>query len=69
MKEGMAGNHLDPLELHTVNQVCALTKRSRSGIYKDIAAGRLHIVKLGRSTRIPRAELERYLAANGFHLQ
>lgn len=53
--------HHDPLELLTVSDVSALIKRSRSSLYKDIHAGRLHIVKLGRSTRVPRMELERYI--------
>ena len=55
--------HFDPLELLTIAQVVRLTKRARSSIYEDIAAGRLQTVKLGRSTRIPRMELDRYIAA------
>lgn len=51
----------DPLELLTLDEVSAITRRSRRSLYEDIAADRLHIVKLGRSTRVPRLELERYL--------
>jgi excisionase family DNA binding protein len=54
--------HHDPLELLTIAQVVALTQRSRSAIYLDIREGRLATVKLGRQTRVPRAELERYIA-------
>ena len=55
--------HFDPLELLTIPEVVALTKRARSSLYQDINEGRLRTVKLGRSTRIPRSELERYIAA------
>jgi len=55
--------HYDPLELLTLDEVSALIKRSRRSLTEDIAAGRLRVVKLGRSTRVPRAELERYIAA------
>jgi excisionase family DNA binding protein len=56
--------HLDPLELLTLAEVSRLAKRHRSTLHRDIAAGRLHVVKLGRSTRVPRSELERYLAGD-----
>lgn len=57
--------HLDPLELMTIKEVVRLTKRARSALYEDIAAGRLRVVHLGRSTRIPRVEVERYVYGNG----
>lgn len=53
----------DPLELLTLADVAQLTKRSRRSVERDIAAGRLAVVKVGRSTRVRRSELERYLAA------
>lgn len=59
----MAAEHLDPLELLTLDEVSALLKRSRRSLYEDIDAGRLRVVKLGRSTRVPRVELERYIEA------
>jgi excisionase family DNA binding protein len=52
----------DPLELMTLQELSRLARRSHSALYADIRAGRLKVVKLGRSTRIPRAEVERYLA-------
>jgi excisionase family DNA binding protein len=59
--------HYDPLELLTLDEVSALIRRSRRALTEDVAAGRLRIVKLGRSTRVPRAELERYIAeASGY---
>lgn len=57
----MTEAHLDPLELLTIAEVSKLTKRHRSTLHRDIAAGRLRVVKLGRSTRVPRSELERYI--------
>lgn len=57
--------HHDPLELFTLAEVGRLAKRSRRSLYADIAAGRLRTVKLGASTRVPRVEVERYLAADG----
>lgn len=57
--------HHDPLELHTLAQVSQLTKRSRSSLKRDIAAGRLRIVHLGSSVRVPRVEVERYVFGNG----
>lgn len=56
-------SHLDPLELLTLGEVSTLIRRSRRQLSRDIAAGRLRTVKLGRSTRVPRSELERYIAA------
>jgi excisionase family DNA binding protein len=58
----------DPLELLTLAEVSALCKRSRRALYDDIKAKRLHVVHLGRSARVPRAELERYLTAAGARL-
>ena len=54
--------HFDPLQLLTIDEVASLTKRARSSLYEDIAAGRIQTVKLGTSTRIPRVELERYIS-------
>lgn len=54
--------HYDPLELMTLAEVGRILRRSRRQLDRDIADGRLRAVKLGRHTRIPRAELERYIA-------
>jgi len=66
--------HHDPLELYTIAQVVELSKQSRRTITRLIKVGRsddpaiaargIRSVKLGRSTRIPRTELERYLAGD-----
>ena len=36
----------------TVDELCALARRSRTGIYQDAKAGLLEIAKVGRSSRI-----------------
>ena len=56
-----ANEHLDPLELITVGELARLAKLSRWTIKRDIDAGRLRVVYLGRSVRVPRVEAERYL--------
>ena len=58
----MTGNRIDPLELLTLAEVGRLIRRSRRQLERDIDAGRLRAVMLGRSIRVPRAELERYIA-------
>lgn len=64
---GMASEPHDldlELELLTLAQVSRLTKLSRDTLKRDIAADRLHIIRLGeRSVRVRRTELQRYLEA------
>jgi excisionase family DNA binding protein len=62
MGQVMQAGTNDPLELLTLREVAAITKRSRASLYADIRAGRLQTVHLGRSVRVPRSELERYVA-------
>lgn len=52
----------DPLELLTIPQVAALAKVTPRTVYRWIAAGELRVVHLGRLTRIPRVEAERFIA-------
>jgi hypothetical protein len=52
------------LELLTLTELSRLAKRSRRALYSDIAAGRLRVIKLGKSTRVTYAEAERYLAGD-----
>ena len=37
----------------TIDEVCALKQRSRSGFYADVKAGLVWITKQGRYSRIP----------------
>lgn len=55
--------HRDPLELMTVAEVAQLLKFSSRTVRKRIAVGELRAVTLGCSTRVPRVEVERYIAA------
>lgn len=41
----------------------AISTRSRSSLYRDAKAGRLHMVKIGNSTRIRVGELRRMIQA------
>lgn len=53
----------DPQELLTPDEVCALLKMKRTWFYAQVADGCLKPIKLGRSTRVRRRDLEAYLAA------
>ena len=48
-------------ELLTVRQTMELTRLGRSTIYKEIMSGRLGSVRVGRTRRIPRAELRAWV--------
>ena len=58
-----ARNDLGPLVLR-VTEAAALLGLSRSTLYQLIGSGRVRVVRLGRTVRIPRQELER-LAGGG----
>jgi excisionase family DNA binding protein len=45
----------------TLPQVSELLQRSRRSLEEDIAAGKLRVVHLGRSTRVPRMYVEQYV--------
>lgn len=47
--------------LHKLSAVGARTGLSRSALYREINAGKLHIIKIGRSVRISESELSRYI--------
>lgn len=48
-------------QLLPLSAVSARTALSRSTLYREVAAGRLNIVKIGRSIRISEKELQRYI--------
>ena len=58
LKEGF-----DPQELLTPAEVCALLKMKRTWFYAEVARGALRPLKLGRSTRVRRRDLEAYLSS------
>jgi hypothetical protein len=47
----------------TIAEICALARRSKTLVYRDIAEGRLTVEKYGRSTRVAGPEARRYLGA------
>lgn len=47
--------------MYTVEEVAAMTRLSRSVIYEQMRAGRLHSVREGRSRRIPASAVHDYI--------
>lgn len=56
------GEGFDPQELLTPDEVCALLKMKRTWFYAEVARGALRPLKLRRSTRVRRRDLEAILA-------
>ena len=54
-------NSLPPILLRISPDVTALTRMGRSRLYEEIAAGRLPVVRIGRSVRVRRADLDRWI--------
>lgn len=50
-----------PATLHKFAVIGVRTGLSRSSIYREISAGRLKVVKIGRSVRITESELSRFI--------
>jgi excisionase family DNA binding protein len=50
-------------QLITIADLCAAYRVSRSTAYREIAAGRLPVFKIGRATRIRREAAEAWAAA------
>jgi len=46
----------------TIEEVCALATRCKTGFYADLKAGRVAILKLGRKSVVPAAIARAYLA-------
>jgi hypothetical protein len=46
----------------TINEVCALANRSKTGFYSDLKAGLVTIRKIGRKSIVPGAVAKRYIA-------
>ena len=47
--------------LHKLVEVGSRTGLSRSALYREINAGRLKVVKIGRAVRITESELSRFI--------
>lgn len=54
-------DHFPDAALASINDVVALTGRSRASIYRDHDAGLLPFLKIGKSTRIKVGDLRRYM--------
>ena len=50
-------------QLHTLTAISARTSLSRSALYREIKAGRLNAVKVGKALRISESELQRFISA------
>jgi hypothetical protein len=46
----------------TINEVCALANRSKTGFYADLKAGLVTIRKIGRKSIVPGHIAKRYIA-------
>jgi len=51
------------IQLHRITEVGARLSMSRSSIYREIEAGHLQAVQIGRSLRVTSDELSRYVSA------
>jgi len=52
-------------QLHTLHTVSERTSLSRSALYREIKAGRLVAVKVGKALRISESELSRFITSLG----
>ena len=52
-----------PRQPYTVDEVCKLFRVSRPSIYRMAKEGKLRLIKIGRSTRIPAEEVDALLNA------
>ena len=50
-------------QLHTLVTVGVRTSLSRSALYREIKAGRLQALKVGKALRISESELQRFIAS------
>ncbi len=51
--------------LNTIEEGCSILKVGRTAMYGAIQRGDVRVIKLGKSTQIPRSEIER-IAREGF---
>ena len=49
--------------LHTLTEAADYLRVSRRTVEREVAAGRIRVVKIGRRTLVTERELEAYLAA------
>jgi excisionase family DNA binding protein len=51
-----------PSQLFRITEIGSRLALSRSSVYREIEAGNLHAVRIGKSLRISSDELDRYIA-------
>lgn len=54
-----------PSQLFRITEIGARLALSRSSVYREIEAGNLHAVRIGKSLRVSSNELDRYIAVLG----
>lgn len=50
---------VDPNQRYVIAEACAILRQSKAGLYKDIAAGRLSVIREGARTYVHGSELIR----------
>jgi excisionase family DNA binding protein len=55
------------LELLSISEVCQELGMGKSWVYKKIKSGDIPSVKLGRTIKVPRRDLEEYLKERRYH--
>lgn len=51
-----------PSQLFRITEIGARLALSRSSVYREIEAGNLHAIRIGKSLRISGEELDRYIS-------
>lgn len=60
----MSGQQDLPPRLLTLVDVASLTGRSRRSLSRDVRAGRLRVIRLGRNVRVSQTEYQRYIGSD-----
>jgi len=53
------------VQLYRITEIGARLALSRSSIYREIEAGKLHAVRIGKALRITSDEVDRYISKLG----
>ena len=48
--------------LYRVNEFCEAVSISRTSFYRFVTAGKINVVKVATGTRVPAAELDRFVS-------
>jgi len=61
--QGRAEMEITEPRLHKISVVCERTSLSRSTVWREITAGRLKAIRVGKCLRVSEAELQRFIAS------